>query len=185
MATVASWGEAQLHGPHRWPLDSPRQLGAARARPARVHHVLDARSPPRSASSTHSAARGSMTRRRIIGDEVYSIAISTTPATHRYTGTYMRLSEKGCSPVRQSGRRQMTVLMVEMTSKSMKVLLAWLPSYTHAPRTLGKALPATRSDKESSHRWRAGVTRVIRDGWRRSGSMIMTHWAKQPQRLGD
>jgi hypothetical protein len=34
-------------------------------------------------------------------------------------------------------------------------------------------MPATRSDEESSHRWRANVTHTIPDGQRRSGSMMM------------
>jgi hypothetical protein len=77
------------------------------------------------------------------------------------------------------------VSTMEMASKSMKVLLALLPSCTRAPRTLGKAWPMMRSDKESSHRWWADVTHVIHDGRRRSGPMMAKPVAKQPQRLED
>jgi hypothetical protein len=97
----------------------------------------------------------------------------------------MRWPEKGCSPVRQSGQWQPTMSTVETASKSMKVLLAWIPRCTRARRTFGKALPVMRSNKESSHRWQADVTHVICDGRRRSGPMMAKLGAKQLERLED
>jgi hypothetical protein len=52
------------------------------------------------------------------------------PRYSGYTETKMRRPKKGCSPVRQSGRWQPMALRVEMTPKSVKVLVARLPSYT-------------------------------------------------------
>jgi hypothetical protein len=91
---------------------------------------------------------------------------------------YKRWLGRECSPVRQSARQQLTASMVEMVLNWRKLLLAWLPSCTQAPRTIGKALPAMRSDKESSHlRW-VGVTHMIHDGRWRIGPMMEKPEAK-------
>jgi hypothetical protein len=70
-------------------------------------------------------------------------------------------------------------LRVEMAPKSVKVILAWLPSCTQAPRTLGQALLAMRGSGESSHRLWVEVTRMIHGGRQRSGLMMMKPRAKQ------
>jgi hypothetical protein len=46
-------------------------------------------------------------------------------------------------------------------------------------------LTAMSSNRESSHRWQAGVTRVIRDGRYSSGPMIVKPGAKRLQGLRD
>jgi hypothetical protein len=68
-------------------------------------------------------------------------------------------------------------------------LRARLLSCTGMPRVLGlwrRNSPVMRSKGKTSHRWRVGVTRVIRSGWWSSGPDIGESWGKttaQPRRL--
>jgi hypothetical protein len=66
----------------------------------------------------------------------------------------------------------------------MKVLLARLPSYTRAPRTLGNALLATRSTEEGTHRLLAEVIGEMWTGGRRSKGEEVKTRAKALVKLG-
>jgi hypothetical protein len=158
-----------------WP--KPMAFGAAHA------SVRDqcTRSPP--GVRPVRAARGSTAWWRDISNEVFGTAIPTTLTTRCYTHASMAATGEGFSPGQRwlgdDARRRSGQTAPNMDESSRARFL----SCTSTPRALEAlrwSLPEMRSDRESSHRWWAGVTRVICDGRRRSGPMIMKPGAKRP-----
>jgi hypothetical protein len=187
-----------LHGPHwsPWPQypASPPPSTLAQSAAFWVAHAVGrsqcalgthgSRSPPRRVSSARGVARGSTTQQRVIGDEVFGTSIHTTPATNRYTHTSMVTTEEGFSPGQRAAQRQSG----QTASNSDESSQARFLSCTSMPRVLEarrRSFPTMRSDTKSSHWQRAGVTRVIPDGRRRSGPMVVKPGAKQLQGVGD
>jgi hypothetical protein len=86
--------------------------------------------------------------------------------------------------MRKSGRQQPMTSTTETTLKWKKVLLARLPSCTRGPRTLGSALPATRSTEASSHQSMVdGGAKIHHGGWRRQAQAAQVR-VKGPVGLG-
>jgi hypothetical protein len=145
--------------------------------------VHGARSPRLSASSARGAVWGSMMQRSTIDDKVYGTAISTTPATRCYTHTSTATAGEGFSPGQWAAQRRRSTSKWTNSPNSNGDLWAWFLSCTGMPRALEaqrRSLPAMRSDRESSHQRRVGVTHMICDGRWRSGPMMAKPTTKQP-----
>jgi hypothetical protein len=129
-----------------------------------------------------------MARRSVIGNEACGTSIHTTPTTRRYTHTSMATTGKVSSLEQRRFGNGALHRSGQMAPNSGGSSRAWFLSCTGTPLALEgrrRSLPVMRTNKESSHRWWAEVTRMIRDSQWRSGPMIMKPGAKQPHNHGD
>jgi hypothetical protein len=151
------------------------------ARMARGHHPGE--------RPVHAAWRGARQRNRglsVMRSSAHPsilLRLQTATPTPRWWRR-KRGSHRGSGRLSGGAQRQSG----QTASNSDESSQARFLSCTSMPRVLEarrRSFPTMRSDTKSSHWQRAGVTRVIPDGWRRSGPMVVKPGAKQLQGVGD